>query len=46
MNNLKNILKTIYQKDLKENESISKIINQKPEDSLKTITEKFSFFFS
>ena len=27
MNNLKNILKTIYQKELKENESISKIIN-------------------
>ena len=45
MNNLKNILKTIYQKELKENESISKIINQKAEDSLKTITEKFSFFF-
>ena len=40
MNNLKNILNTIYQKELKENESISKIINQKAEDSLKTITEK------
>ena len=40
MNNLKNILNTIYQKELKENESISKLINQKAEDSLKIITEK------
>ena len=40
MNNLKDILILNYQKELKENEIVQKIINQKAEDSLKSITEK------
>ena len=40
MNNLKEILILNYQKELKENELIQKIINQKAEDSLKNITDK------
>ena len=40
MNNLKEILISNYQKELKENELIQKIINQKAENSLKSITEK------
>ena len=38
--NLKNILIVNYKKELKENEIIQKIINQKAEDSLKNITQK------
>ena len=40
MNNLKEILTMNYKKELKENEIIQKIINQKAEDSLKNITQK------
>ena len=40
MTNLKNILILNYKKELKENEIIQKIINQKAEDSLKSITQK------
>ena len=40
MNNLKEILISNYQKELKENELIQKIINQKAENSLKSITDK------
>ena len=40
MNNLKNILIMNYQKELKENEIVQKIINQKAENSLKSITDK------
>ena len=40
MNNLKDILISNYQKELKENEVVQKIINQKAENSLKNITEK------
>jgi len=40
MNNLKDILISNYQKELKENEFVQKIINQKAENSLKSITEK------
>ena len=40
MNNLKDILISNYQKELKENEIVQKIINQKAENSLKSITEK------
>ena len=40
MNNLKEILISNYQKELKENEMVQKIINQKAEDSLKNITDK------
>ena len=39
MNNLNNILQKIVQKELKENEEVKKIINQKAEISLKNITE-------
>ena len=40
MTNLKNILVSNYKKELKENEIIQKIINQKAEDSLKNITKR------
>ena len=40
MNNLKDILISNYQKELKENEVVQKIINQKAENSLKNITDK------
>ena len=40
MNNLKNILINEYQKELKENEAMTKIINEKAENSLKYITQK------
>ena len=40
MTNLKNILILNYKKELKENEIIQKIINQKAEDSLRSITQK------
>ena len=40
MNNLKNILIKNYQKELRDNENMQKIINQKAECSLKFVTEK------
>lgn len=40
MKNLNQILTMNYKKELKENEIIQKIINQKAEDSLKNITQK------
>ena len=40
MTNLKSILVSNYKKELKENEIIQKIINQKAEDSLKNITQR------
>lgn len=40
MNNLNDILMMNVQKELKENENVQKIISQKAENSLKTITEK------
>ena len=40
MNNLKKILISYYQKELKENEKMQKIINKKAEDSLKNISQK------
>lgn len=40
MNNLKNILISEYQKELKENEAMTKIINEKAENSLKYITQQ------
>ena len=40
MNNLKNILIQNYQKELKENEIMAKVINQKAEYSLKYVTQK------
>jgi hypothetical protein len=40
MTNLKNILILNYKKELKENEVMTKIINQKAEYSLKVVTER------
>ena len=40
MNNLKNILISEYQKELKENEAMTKIINEKAENSLKLVTRQ------
>ena len=40
MTNLKKILVSNYKKELQENEIIQKIINQKAEDSLKSITQQ------
>ena len=40
MNNLKNILIQNYQKELKENEKMTNVINQKAEYSLKFVTQK------
>ena len=40
MNNLKKLLIDNYQKELKENENMIKIINQKAEKSLKYVTQK------
>ena len=40
MTNLKNFLISNYKKELQENERIQKIINQKAEDSLKSITQQ------
>ena len=40
MNNLNDILVMNVQKELKENENVQKIISQKAENSLKSITEK------
>jgi hypothetical protein len=40
MNNLKNILIDNYKKELKENEEMTKIINEKAENSLKFVTQK------
>lgn len=40
MDNLENILIEIYQKELKENEPMTKIINAKAENSLKFVTQQ------
>ena len=40
MDNLENILIEIYQKELKENEAMTKIINAKAENSLKFVTQQ------
>jgi len=40
MNNLNDILQKIVQKELKENDEVKKVINQKAEISLKNITEE------
>ena len=40
MDNLENILIEKYQKELKENEAMTKIINEKAESSLKFVTQK------
>ena len=40
MNNLNDIFIINIQKELKENENVQKIIREKAENSLKTITEK------
>ena len=39
MNNLKNILIDNYKKEIKENEEMIKIINEKAEYSLKSVTK-------
>ena len=40
MDNLENILIEKYQKELKENEAMTKIINEKAENSLKLVTRQ------
>ena len=40
MDNLENILIEKYQKELKENEAMTKIINEKAENSLKFVTQR------
>ena len=40
MDNLENILIEKYQKELKENEAMTKIINEKAESSLKFVTQQ------
>lgn len=40
MNNLNDIFEMYIQKELKENKNVQKIISQKAENSLKSITEK------